>query len=95
MRTYTADITNHETQPLSTKAVQRAQITHYMKRHRLSIHTVAFVAGVPLMVVWRVQQGEPITKEHARAIRFAFLCLTGMPYEGMFAVYSEGSERTR
>ncbi|GCE50689.1 hypothetical protein EI42_05679 [Thermosporothrix hazakensis] len=95
MRTYTADITNRETQPLSRKAVQRSQITHYMKRHRLSIHTVAFVAGVPLMVVWRVQQGEPITKEHAHTIRFAFLCLTGVPYKGIFAVYPEERKGTR
>nr|BBH87270.1 hypothetical protein KTC_20210 [Thermosporothrix sp. COM3] len=95
MLKHRADIADHKTRPLSTKALQQAQVTRYLKRHQLSIHTVAFVAGVPLMVVWRVQQGAPVTEEHTHTIKSAFLCLTGMSYEGSFAVYPEESQETR
>nr|BBH87240.1 hypothetical protein KTC_19910 [Thermosporothrix sp. COM3] len=95
MLKHRADIADHETQPLSTKAVQQAQVTRYLDQHQLSLHAIARAAGTPLMVVWRVQHGKPVTEEHARTIESAFLCLTGMPYEGSFAVYPEESQGTR
>nr|BBH87234.1 hypothetical protein KTC_19850 [Thermosporothrix sp. COM3] len=89
MLNHIADIADRETQPLATKALQMAQVAQYMTRYRLSREKVAGRAGVPLMVVWRVEHGEPVTEEHARAIESAFLCLTGVPYKGSFAVYPE------
>ncbi|WP_137686374.1 hypothetical protein [Thermosporothrix hazakensis] len=37
MLKHRADIADHETRLLSTKALQQAQVTRYLKRHQLSI----------------------------------------------------------
>ena len=80
---------NDETQPL---AALRRDMAHnwdfcaYLDQHQLSILDVALTARVRLLVVWRIQQGMPVSMSHANQVRAALYRLTGVAYRSLLEV---------
>ena len=87
-------VMNDETQPLATL---RRDMAHnwdfctYLDQHQLSILDVALAARVRLLVVWRIQQGMPVSISHANQVRAALYRLTGVAYHLVIEV--TGDER--
>ena len=62
----------------------------YLERYHLSVEAVARMAGVPMITVWRITQGEPVGSDKAARVRRGLYQLTTVPYAGAMVTLFEG-----
>lgn len=77
-------IADEKTQPLPLTGSLSFQL--YLNRYALSIRDVALTAGVRLLVVWNILQGNPVAPEDAGKVRAALFTLTRERYRGSIPV---------
>jgi hypothetical protein len=75
------------TLPYSAVAFRR-----YLRDYQLELQDVAFKAGVRSMTVWRIRQGQPISRQHELLIRQGLLRMTGIPYTAPIIVHTESEQ---
>ena len=79
--------TEQTTLPLEVWAVQGAFLFRaYLKTHNLHPLTVSFASHVRYLIIWNIEHGVPITREHEVRVRMGLLVLTGVPFTAPLAV---------
>ena len=67
--------TEQTTLPYSAVAFRR-----YLNTYRLELLDVALKSGARYMTVWRIWQGQPVSRQNELRIRQGLLRMTGIPY---------------
>ena len=69
----------------------------YLVDYRLEPLDVALKSGVRYMTVWRVSQGQPVSRQSELLIRQGLLRMTGMPYTAPLLTQEdfEGTDSSR
>ena len=92
MNRQSISVMNDETQPLvplRRDMARNREFCAYLDAYQLSILDVALAAALRLLVIWRVQQGMPVSLNHANRIYDALYKLTGVSYRPLIEVMSD------
>jgi len=85
------NVSEQATLPPSAIAFRR-----YLEQYQLELLDVALKSGVRYMTVWRVSQGQPVSRQSELLIRQGLLRMTGVPYTApLLTKDSEGTDSTK
>ena len=65
----------------------------FLRAHRLSLLDVSLASGVRYLMLWNIEQNNPVCHAHALRVRSALYSMTGFLYQGPIAVHGERQEK--
>ena len=88
--------TEQATLPLDILAIRGAFLFRaYLQRYSLHPLDVALACHVRYLLIWNIQQGNPVTSIQATRVRAGLLKLTGIPFKAPIALKANTESGTR